>query len=163
MTTPRGPSILTYHHRETLFIKLTTDTGLVGWGETYRLAGAESVIRDVLGPMLVGQDARPSKALHRRMLSATFENGFAVGGVDLALHDLWGKSLGVPVHALYGGAQRERVQAYASMPGYHDDKDPEDHWVAEALALQSRGFPAMKFRIGRFAPDRELADPRPSA
>jgi D-galactarolactone cycloisomerase len=156
MATPRGPSILTYHQRETLFVKLTTDSGLLGWGETYRLAGAESVIRDVLGPLLIGQDAIPSRALHRRMLSATFENGFAVGGVDLALHDLWGKSLGVPVHALYGGAQRERVQAYASMPGYYDDKDPEQHWVEEALALHSRGFRAMKFRIGRFAPDREM-------
>jgi D-galactarolactone cycloisomerase len=156
MTTPRGPSILTYHQRETLFIKLTTDTGLVGWGETYRLAGAESVIRDVLGPLLIGHDAAPSRALHRRMLSATFDNGFAVGGVDLALHDLWGKSLGVPVHALYGGAQRNRVQAYASMPGYFDNKDPEDHWVDEALDLQSRGFRAMKFRIGRFSPDREV-------
>ena len=66
MTTPRGPSILTYHHRETLFIKLTTDTGLVGWGETYRLAGAESVIRDVLGPMLVGQDRTPVESAPQR-------------------------------------------------------------------------------------------------
>jgi D-galactarolactone cycloisomerase len=156
MTTPRGPSILTYHQRETLFIKLTTDSGLVGWGETYRLAGAEATIRDVLGPLLIGSRPIPSRALHQRMLSATFENGFAVGGVDLALHDLWGKSLGVPVHALYGGAQRLSVSAYASMPGYYDDRPLEEHWVDEALALQARGFRAMKFRIGRFAPDREM-------
>jgi D-galactarolactone cycloisomerase len=156
MATPRGPSILTYHARETLFIKLTTDSGLVAWGETYRLAGAESTIREVLAPLLIGQEARPSRALHRQMLSATFENGFAVGGVDLALHDVWGKSLGVPVHALYGGAQREAVQAYASLPGYYDEPEPEDHWVEEARALQARGFRAMKFRIGRFSPDREM-------
>jgi D-galactarolactone cycloisomerase len=156
LATPRGPSILTYHVRDTLFIKLTTDSGLVGWGETYRLAGAESVIRDVLAPLLLGQPPIPSRALHQRMLSATFENGFAVGGVDLALHDVWARTLGVPVHALYGGARRETVQAYASMPGYFDDRVPEDHWVEEALDLQSRGFRAMKFRIGRFAPDREM-------
>jgi D-galactarolactone cycloisomerase len=156
MRTPRGPSILTYHHRETLFIKITTDSGLIGWGETYRLAGAESTIREVLAPLLIGQEPAPSRALHQRMLSATFENGFAVGGVDLALHDLWGKALGLPVHAVYGGAQRAKVTAYASMPGYFDDKAPEDHWVDEALALQARGFRAMKFRIGRFAPEREM-------
>ncbi len=156
MTTPRGPSILTYHVRETLFIKLTTDSGLVGWGETYRLAGAEATIRDVLAPLLIGTAPIPSRALHQQMLSATLENGFAVGGVDLALHDLWGKALGVPVHALYGGAQRGRVMAYASMPGYFDDRAPEEHWVDEALALQAHGFRAMKFRIGRFAPDREM-------
>jgi D-galactarolactone cycloisomerase len=156
MATPRGPSILTYHVRESLFVKVTTDSGLVGWGETYRLAGAESVIRDVLAPLLIGHEATPSRALHRQMLSATFENGFAVGGVDLALHDVWGKSLGVPVHALYGGAQRDTVHAYASLPGYYDDRAPEDHWADEALALQARGFRAMKFRIGRFSPDREM-------
>jgi D-galactarolactone cycloisomerase len=156
MSAPRGPSILIYHLRETLFIKLTTDGGLVGWGETYRLAGAEATIRDVLAPLLVGQEPRPSRALHQQMLSATFENGFAVGGVDLALHDVWGKSLGVPVHALYGGARRDTVGAYASMPGYFDDRAPEDHWVDEALQLQARGFRAMKFRIGRFAPEREM-------
>src|SRR5215831_18567626 len=156
MSVPRGPSILTYHHRETLFIKITADNGLVGWGETYRLAGAEAVIREVLGPLLIGKAPLPSRVLHRQMLSATFENGFAVGGVDLALHDLWGKSLGLPVHALYGGAQRQTVAAYASMPGYYDDRRPEEHWVEEALALQTRGFGAMKFRIGRFPPEREM-------
>jgi D-galactarolactone cycloisomerase len=156
MGTPRGPSILTYRVRESLFIKLTTDEGLVGWGETYGLAGAEAVIRDVLGPMLIGQPPVSSRALHRQMLSATFENGFAVGGVDLALHDLWGKALGLPVHALYGGARRQSVPAYASMPGYYDDRQPEDHWVEEALALQTRGFGAMKFRIGRFPPELEM-------
>jgi D-galactarolactone cycloisomerase len=156
MATPRGPSILTYHHRETLFIKLATDSGLVGWGETYRLAGAESTIREVIAPLLIGQPPAPSRAVHQRMLSATFENGFAVGGVDLALHDLWGKSLGLPVHALYGGAQRSTVNAYASMPGYFDDQAPEHHWVDEVLALQTLGFRAMKLRIGRFAPEQEM-------
>ncbi|MBV9580564.1 MAG: mandelate racemase/muconate lactonizing enzyme family protein, partial [Chloroflexi bacterium] len=136
--------------------KLTTDRGLVGWGETYRLAGAEATIREVLAPLLIGTPPVPSKALHQRMLSATFENGLAVGGVDLALHDLWGKSLGVPVHALYGGARRDTVHAYASLPGYYDDRDPEDHWVDEALDLQVRGLQAMKFRIGRFPPEREM-------
>jgi D-galactarolactone cycloisomerase len=156
MSVPRGPSVLTYKVRESLFIKITSDSGLVGWGETYRLAGAEAVIREVLAPLLIGRPPIPSRALHRQMLSATFENGFEVGGVDLALHDLWGKSLGLPVYMLYGGAQRQTVQVYASMPGYYDDRQPEDYWVDEALALQARGFRAMKFRIGRFPPEREM-------
>ena len=153
MTTPRGPSILTYHQRETLFIKLTTDTGLVGWGETYRLAGVEAAIRDVLAPLLVGRDPLDARALHSEMLAATFDNGFAVGGVDLALHDLWGKALGVPVHALYGGAQRAHaVQAYASLPGYFDDRRPGGPLGRRSASRSGRdGFRAMKFRIGRFA------------
>jgi D-galactarolactone cycloisomerase len=156
MATPRGPSILTYHVRETLFIKLTGDDGTVGWGETYRLAGVESALRDVLGPLLTGGEACPSRTLNEQMLAATFNNGFAVGGIDLALHDLWGKSLGLPVHALYGGARRTQIEAYASLPGYYDDRGPEAHWVDEVLALQEKSYRAMKLRVGRFPPDREL-------
>jgi D-galactarolactone cycloisomerase len=156
LAVPRGPSIHTYHSRETLFIKLTTAEGTVGWGETYRMAGVESAIRDVLAPLLIGREAVPSRELHQQMLSATFGNGFAVGGVDLALHDAWGKSLGLPVHALYGGARRSSVEAYASLPGYYLDRAPEGHWRDEVLDLSERGFRCMKFRIGRHPPEREL-------
>jgi D-galactarolactone cycloisomerase len=156
MSTPRGPSILTYTLRETLLIKLTTDSGLVGWGETYRMAGVEAAIRDVLTPLLVGRDPLEARRLHTAMLAATFNNGFAVGGLDLALHDVWGKALDVPVHRLYGGAERDRVEAYASLPGYYDDRGPDTHWVEESCHLTSLGFRGMKFRIGRFAPRDEL-------
>src|ERR1700694_4891621 len=118
MATPRGPSILSYRERESLFIKIQTDDGLVGWGETYGVAGVEAAIRDVLTPMLIGHDPLDGRRLRQQMLLATFENGFAVGAVDLALHDLWGKALGVPIHVLYGGALRCHLEAYASLPGY---------------------------------------------
>jgi D-galactarolactone cycloisomerase len=157
LATPRGPSIHTYHSRETLFIKVSTEDGLIGWGETYRMAGVESAIRDVLAPLIVGREAIASRELHEQMLAATFGNGFAVSGVDLALHDVWGKSIGVPVHALYGGARRSRVEAYASLPGYYLDKGPEDHWSKEIVDLTEWGFHAVKLRIGRYPPERELA------
>jgi D-galactarolactone cycloisomerase len=155
MAVGRGPSVLTYQRRETLFIKLVTDDGLVGWGETYRLAGVESALRDVLAPMLVGCDPLVSGRLHQDMLLATFHNGFAVGGVDIALHDLRGKALDIPVHALYGGALRDSVEAYASLPGYFEDQAPEDHWLEEAHTLVAQGFHGLKFRIGRFSVERE--------
>lgn len=156
LSAPRGPSILTYKRRETLFIKITTDSGLVGWGETYRLAGVEGALRDVLTPLLIGRDPMQLRQLHAQMQSATFDNGFPIGGIDLALHDLVGKALGVPVHQLYGGALRTSVEAYASLPGYFEDKPPEEHWLDEAQALVARGFTGMKFRVGRFDPRREI-------
>jgi D-galactarolactone cycloisomerase len=158
MAEPRGPSILTYGERSSLFIKLTADSGLIGWGETYRMAGVEAAIRDVLGPLVVGRDPLETRRLRQELHAASFFNGFAVGGMDLALHDLWGKALGVPVHVLYGGAQRSRLPAYASMPGYfaRDDQGPESFWVDEAQTLVADGFRAMKFRIGRFSPAREM-------
>jgi D-galactarolactone cycloisomerase len=155
MSAPRGPSIFTYRARETLFIKLTSDDGLVGWGETYAMAGVEIAIRDALSPLLVGSNPLLVRRLHQEMLSRTFGNSLAVGGVDIALHDLRAKMLGVPLHALFGSARRDHVDAYASMPGYFDDRGPEGHWVDEVLALREQGFTAMKLRIGRFSVNRE--------
>jgi D-galactarolactone cycloisomerase len=155
MSVPRGPSILTYRTRETLFIKITSEDGLVGWGETYRMAGVEAALREVLAPLLIGRDALAMRPLRREMQAATFGNGFAVGGVDLALHDLVGKALGVPVHQMYGGAVRSRVRAYASLPGYYDDRGPQDHWLDEVTSLRHKGFTAMKLRIGRYGVDVE--------
>jgi D-galactarolactone cycloisomerase len=151
MATPRGPSVFTYRQRETLFIKVITDAGITGWGETYAMPGVEAAICDGLAPLVIGRDPLEARRLHSEMLRATFENGLAVGGVDIALNDAAGKALGLPVHKLHGGAQRQRVQAYASLPGYYEDRPPETHWVDEAQALQAQGFKALKFRIGRYA------------
>lgn len=154
---PRGPSVLIYHHRESLFIKLSTDAGIVGWGETYAMPGVEAAIRDGLAPMLIGLDVLSARSRHANLRRATFDNGFAVGGVEIALADAAARSLGIPLHALYGGAIRERVQAYASLPGYYEDRDPESHWLEEAHSLGEQGFGALKFRIGRCPPRREAA------
>jgi D-galactarolactone cycloisomerase len=138
-------------------IKMTTDVGLVGWGESYALAGVRATIRDVLAPLLVGRDPLQRATLWQQMWDATFGNGFAVGGVDIALHDLCGKALGVPIHQLYGGACRPLVPAYASGLCYFPDTDPATYWLDEACELYARGFvEGIKMRIGRFSPEHEL-------
>ena len=156
LSEPRGPSMFTYHRRESLFIKVTSDDGVVGWGETYAMAGTRAAIDDVLGPLLIGRDPCAARTLRQEMLSATFSNGVAVGGLDIALDDLRGKALGVPVHVLYGGALRTRVEAYASLPGYYLDRGPEHHWLDETTALVERGFRGVKFRVGRYDPAQEV-------
>lgn len=157
MRRPRGPSILTYSERSSLFVKIATDEGLVGWGETYLLGGADRLVGDVLGPLLMGRDPRDVRGLHRQLASASFYNGFALGAVDIALHDLWGKAVGVPIHRLYGGALRERLPIYTSLAGYDDERDLEDVWMDETTALAQQGVRAIKLRIGRYPPARELA------
>lgn len=142
--------------REALLIKVSTDSGLVGWGETYAVAGVRDAIERVLVPLLVGRDPFDVRVLWRSMWDATFGNGFAVGGVDIALHDVWGKALGVPVHRLYGGAWRQNVPAYASGLCYFADLEPAAYWVEEATGLVERGFRALKLRMGRFPPAYEL-------
>ncbi len=143
--------------RQSIVIKLTTDAGLVGWGETYALAGVRAAIRDVLAPLLIGRDPLDRGQLHQQAWDATFGNGFAVGGIDIALHDLCGKALGVPVHQLFGGARRSHVPVYASGLCYFPDTDPATYWLDEACVLLSRGFSrGIKMRIGRFPPEHEL-------
>ena len=150
-----GPSIWLYTERDTLLVKITCDDGTVGWGETSPMAGTRAAIHEVCAPILVGQDPCEQRRLWRQMWGATLGNGFAVGAVDIALHDLWGKATGRSVGELYGGALRQQVPAYASALSYIEDMDPGDVWLPEATQLVSQGFRAIKMRIGRFPPAHE--------
>ena len=156
LSRPTGPSGASNAARQTLVVKLTTSDGLIGWGETYAVAGVRAAIDEVLAPLLLGQGEVAFGRLHQLMDDATFGNGFAVGGVDIALHDLRGKALGVPMCDLYGGARRTGVPAYASGLCYQDGVDPRDSWPDEAERLVKQGFRAIKMRIGRYTPDIEL-------
>jgi D-galactarolactone cycloisomerase len=151
-----GPSIQLYDARQSLLVKIDTDEGVSGWGETAALGGARAVIHEVCAPLLAGQDPRDHRRLWRRMWDATLGHGFAVGALDIALHDLWGKATGQSVGQLYGGALRERVPAYASALSYVAGRDPAEIWQDEAAALVEAGFRAIKMRIGRFPPEHEL-------
>lgn len=156
LSRPTGPAGAYNSERRTVVIKLTTTEGLVGWGEAYAVAGVRDAIETTLKPLLLQQDDLAGGDVHQLMVDATFGNGFAVGGVDIALHDLRGKALGVPIHALYGGARRARVRAYASGLCYQQGLDPRDTWLREACEAVERGFTAIKMRIGGYPPEHEL-------
>ncbi len=157
LSRPTGPAGAFNAERQSLVIKLTTDAGLVGWGETYALAGVRAAIRDVLAPLLIGRDPFDRRMIWQQGWDATFGNGFALGGVDIAMHDVCGKALGVPVHQLYGGAVRAHVPVYASGLCYFPDTDPASYWLDEACGLYAHGFVrGIKMRIGRFPPEHEL-------
>jgi D-galactarolactone cycloisomerase len=156
LSRPTGPAGAYNHQRQTVVVKLTTTDGLVGWGETYAVAGVRAAIETTLKPLLLQQNDIRGGHLHQQLLDATFGNGFAVGGVDIALHDLRGKALGVPICELYGGALRQSVRAYASGLCYRKGMDPSETWLGEARGLAARGFSAIKMRIGAHPPEHEL-------
>jgi D-galactarolactone cycloisomerase len=157
MPRPVGCSTLLYAEREVLLVKIGTDEGLVGWGETCPMAGVRAHIAERLNPLLLGQDPMQHRKLWRQLWGPNFGNGLAVGAVDTALHDLRGKALGLPVSDLYGGRLRDRVPVYASGLSYTEGLDPEKQYPEVATALVGRGFKAVKIRIGRFEPRRDLA------
>lgn len=142
-----GPSTAYYRTRESLLVKITTDDGIVGWGETANLPGVRGTIAD-LGKRLVGRNPLEHRKLWREMWGPNFGNGLAVGALDIALHDVRGKVLNLSVADMYGGRLRDRVTAYAAAMNYTKGVDPLKQFPGEAAALAKRGFRAMKMRLG---------------
>ncbi|KAA9155399.1 galactonate dehydratase [Amycolatopsis acidicola] len=147
-----------------LFCRVATDEGLVGWGEPVVEGRAETVRAavDELADLLVGQDPRRVEDLWQLMTKAAFYRGgpvlsSAVAGLDQALWDILGKSLGVPVHQLLGGAVRDEVRVYGWIGG------DEPSQVAEAAAAQvEAGLTAVKMnasgRMGRMPNPAEIGE-----
>jgi D-galactarolactone cycloisomerase len=153
----KGPSTVLSDIRDALLVKISTDSGLVGWGETADVGGTRGIIEDHLKTLLLGKNPLEHRKLWRSLWGANFGDGRAVAGVDIALHDLRGKALQQSVAELYGGRLRDKVLVYASAMDYTDGVRPEEQFPAEAAGLAKRGFRAMKTRTGRFEHKRELA------
>lgn len=134
---------------------VTTDEGLTGIGETESMAPAiQAIVRGPsahnharsLSAVLVGADPSDPVELWQRMFESTDYVGrrglmmHAIGGVDLALWDLRGKMLGKPVHALIGGARRERVPAYGTIYPMAQTVEGVRAQVAEGQAKKLRNF-----------------------
>jgi D-galactarolactone cycloisomerase len=143
--------------RPCLLVKISTDSGLVGWGETIDVGGTRAVIETKHKPALVGKNPLEHRKLWRALWGPSFGDGRAVGGVDIALDDLRGKALGLPVSSLYGGRLRDKVLAYASAMNYTEGVRPEDQFPPEAAELVKRGYKALKTRSGRYELSREIA------
>ncbi len=152
-----GPSTYYYHSRNTLIIKLETDEGQVGWGETVAFTGLRTLIEEAYAPILIGRDPVDHRALWRALWGPNFGNGMALGGIDIALDDLRGKALGLSVAELHGGRLRDRVMAYASAMNYIEGEDPVEQYPREARAFVAQGFKALKMRIGGQSIRKDLA------
>ncbi len=129
-----------------LFLKVTTEDGIVGWGEPV-VEGRADTVRTAVEEMseyLIGKDASQIEDLWQVLYRGGFYRGgpilmSAISGIEQALWDIKGKRLGVPVYELLGGAVRDRMKVYAWIGG---DR-PED--VAEAAKAQvNAGYTALK-------------------
>jgi len=108
-----------------LWVRVHTDAGVIGLGETFYGAGAVSAhIHDTLAPRLMGKDPLRIEAIHRDMLnlpmaqSSTGVEYRAASAIDIALWDLFGKVCGQPVHQMLGGLCRDRQRIYNTCAGY---------------------------------------------
>lgn len=141
---------------QAVLVRITTDSGLVGWGECHAPSAPrvhQRVISDLFAPILRRQDARRINALWERLFTTERVRGYSTGaqfealaGVDLALWDLLGKALGQPVHQLLGGKYRNAQPLYRGIGGATTEA-----LVADAKAAVGTGMQMVKmgYRKGR--------------
>jgi L-alanine-DL-glutamate epimerase-like enolase superfamily enzyme len=102
-----------------LWVRIHTDEGLTGLGETYPRPEAEkAIVHRALAPVLLGRDPLAIDKLWADMFAAISYSGWAgaemraISAVDMALWDLAGKAAGLPVYQLLGGASRDSIPVY---------------------------------------------------
>jgi galactonate dehydratase len=132
-------------------VKLSAADGHVGWGETYGIIAPEAVtaiITDVLGPQMLGRDARDPAVLHEDLYDLMRVRGGSAGlwgdalaALDIAVWDLFGRLVDQPLAHLLGGRRRDRIPAYVS--GLPCATLGER--VALAQTFSARGFDAVKY------------------
>ncbi len=150
---PKRPSPLL----EYVIVRIQTDDGTTGIGEApvdigffgETLEAVQAAVEDYLGPQLVGTD--PFDREYLMDLIDYRGNGCAKSGIDLALYDLMGKALGVPVSDLIGGSHRKRVPVAIEIAG-----GPPDAMAEECVAFMEKGVRAFKPKIGGY-PEEDAA------
>ena len=156
------------------FVKVTADTGLIGWSEyneTFGGIGVTAVIEG-LAPLLIGQDPRPISSIlatlhaHRRVVQGGIAQQ-AIAAIENALWDLKAKALGIPVYELLGGPVRTEIPLYWSHCGFYrvvygkqlrlppvNSLDDLKACAAEAVAA---GYAGLKTNLILFGPDGPYA------
>jgi galactonate dehydratase len=129
-----------------LFLKISTDDGLVGWGEPIVEGRADTVSAAVeeMSDYLIGKDPTRIEDIWQALYRGAFYRGgpvltSAMSGIDQALWDIKGKQLGVPVYELLGGAVREKMRVYSWIGG-----DKPANAAESAKARIASGYTALK-------------------
>jgi galactonate dehydratase len=138
-----------------LWVRIHTDDGLVGLGETYYTPRAISaIIHDTYAPLLLGRDALDIENHWNNCFSLANFCGYAgaemraLSAIDFALWDLAGQHLGQPIYNLLGGRNRDRIQVYNTCVSTGNNRDLDDIMEGRAgqvaESLLSQGIRAMK-------------------
>lgn len=141
--------------RNWIFVKVTTDEGLVGWGEAtteWRSHSVMGAIQDV-SPLLINEDPFRIEHLWQSMYRQQFWKGgvssmSALSGIDQALYDIKAQALGVPIYELLGGRVRDRIRLYDHLGGgdpalVYGPLDP-DVFADAAAQSADEGYTAVK-------------------
>ena len=140
--------------RASAIVEITTDTGLVGWGECFGPAGPAAAMIEAYKPWLIDADPLASEKIWQDLYAAFRDQGqkgvpiCAISGIDIALWDIRGKHFDAPIHQLMGGPLRREVKAYATGTYRKRSGDPLEYICDEVAGYAAEGFSAVKLKIG---------------
>ena len=159
-----------------VIVRVNTDEGIYGYGEAAIAIGCGStaayeLLKD-MAPMIIGMDAMAHETIWEKLYKQSFwaqGNGAvffsAISAIDIALWDIKGKALGVPVYQLLGGKQRDRLRAYASQLQFGwgtDEFNPGasrgdvDFYREACQKAMDQGYDAVKINFLRFDRDGRM-------
>ena len=141
--------------RDAVIVKVTTDDGLVGWGESHHgraHTAVAALLQTTLKQLVLGMEATDTVGVWAKIYRGQLAShgmgagcALAMSGLDMALWDIRGKAAGLPLYKLLGGASRG-VPAYAG--GVALGYQPPDELVEEARPHIEAGYRAVKLRVG---------------
>lgn len=140
----------TVEQSDNVLVKLTTDDGVIGWGEgveaTDLTGDTQQSIQaaiELMGERIIGEDPMSRTVLWSAMSKMMYANETAAGAIDIALHDIAGKTLGVPVAQLLGGVVRTEIPALTMVGSGVPDVD-----IAAARTKYDDGYRWFKVKLG---------------
>ena len=156
---PYGNSVRMNYERPTVVVEVVTEGGVSGWGDAPGNGPPQALA--LLGAVgeLKGHSLREIAPIVDALRHRLPAFGPAVAAVETALYDAFAREAGVGISALFGGARRDRVPAYAS-GGYYflGVTDRKSLLVEEAAKARERGYRAYKMKIGGKSVREDVAD-----
>ncbi len=141
--------------RDCVMVKVTTEDGIVGWGESHHARAPGTIghlVNTTLRDLVLGMDASDTVGIWAKIYKmqlgshgAGAATSMAMSGLDQALWDIKGKATGWPLYKLLGGSNKA-VPAYAG--GISLGYQPPDALAAEAVPMVEAGYKALKLRVG---------------
>ncbi|KAA3647848.1 MAG: hypothetical protein DWQ07_02355 [Chloroflexi bacterium] len=149
----------TVESTQSVIVEMHTDEGLIGIGESdpaLMFTGESqqtvmTMLQHHLGPAVLGMEPRQIENIHARMAAVTVGNPFAKAAIDLACHDLIGKSFNAPVYQLLGGLVNERIPVMWSL-----GSDTPENNAADAVAKVEEGYGTIGLKLGLLDPKEDV-------
>ena len=139
-------TIRTAAQPQIIWVHVHTDVGIVGLGETfYAPTVVEAAIHEFFGPLLVGRDPAAIERHWEAQFRLSDHAGYggaemrAISALDMALWDIKGQALGVPIYELLGGAVRKRIRVYATGFAYEGAADLARELLDEGITAMKGG------------------------